>query len=236
MNHLLKNPHVTALITVFFWSTTFIATKLLLVDFSPTAILLVRFIIGLAALSVISKFSLVHYRLWQHLYLMAAGITGVCFYFFLENIALSYTSTSNVAVIVSISPLFIGLASAFVYQTKLKVTFFIGFLLSFIGIFLISFAGDLSFHPLGDFLAVAAALMWMIYSLLIKKNRQLGVLSNRYDESNLSLWDSLYFATVCIDQEFATIRKIASNRQLVLPNVSWLRCFRVVLCPLELYR
>jgi drug/metabolite transporter (DMT)-like permease len=169
MNHLLKNPHVTALITVCFWSTTFIATKLLLVDFSPTAILLVRFIIGLAALSVISKFSLVHYRLWQHLYLMAAGITGVCFYFFLENIALSYTSTSNVAVIVSISPLFIGLASAFVYQTKLKVTFFIGFLLSFIGIFLISFAGDLSFHPLGDFLAVAAALMWMIYSLLIKK-------------------------------------------------------------------
>ena len=39
MNHLFKNPHVTALITVFFWSTTFIATKLLLIDFSPTAIL-----------------------------------------------------------------------------------------------------------------------------------------------------------------------------------------------------
>lgn len=33
MNHLFKNPHVTALITVFFWSTTFIATKLLLIDF-----------------------------------------------------------------------------------------------------------------------------------------------------------------------------------------------------------
>ena len=43
MNHLFKNPHVTALITVFFWSTTFIATKLLLIDFSPTAILFLRY-------------------------------------------------------------------------------------------------------------------------------------------------------------------------------------------------
>lgn len=127
MNHLFKNPHVTALITVFFWSTTFIATKLLLIDFSPTAILFLRFIIGLVALSVLSKFSRIHYHFRQHLYLMAAGISGVCFYFFLENIALSYTSTSNVAVIVSISPLFIGLASALIYRTKLKGTFFIGF-------------------------------------------------------------------------------------------------------------
>ena len=158
MNHLFKNPHVTALITVFFWSTTFIATKLLLIDFSPTAILFLRFIIGLVALSVLSKFSRIHYHFRQHLYLMAAGISGVCFYFFLENIALSYTSTSNVAVIVSISPLFIGLASALIYRTKLKGTFFIGFLLSFCGIFLISFAGNLSFHPFGDFLAIAAAL------------------------------------------------------------------------------
>ena len=98
MNHLFKNPHVTALITVFFWSTTFIATKLLLIDFSPTAILFLRFIIGLVVLSVLSKFSRIHYHFRQHLYLMAAGISGVCFYFFLENIALSYTSTSNVAV------------------------------------------------------------------------------------------------------------------------------------------
>ncbi|WP_374848574.1 DMT family transporter [Enterococcus gallinarum] len=169
MNHLFKNPHVTALITVFFWSTTFIATKLLLIDFSPTAILFLRFIIGLVALSVLSKFSRIHYHFRQHLYLMAAGISGVCFYFFLENIALSYTSTSNVAVIVSISPLFIGLASALIYRTKLKGTFFIGFLLSFCGIFLISFAGNLSFNPFGDFLAIAAALMWMVYSLLVKK-------------------------------------------------------------------
>lgn len=79
MNHLFKNPHVTALITVFFWSTTFIATKLLLIDFSPTAILFLRFIIGLVALSVLSKFSRIHYHFRQHLYLMAAGISGVCF-------------------------------------------------------------------------------------------------------------------------------------------------------------
>ena len=42
--------HLLALFTIICWGTTFISTKILLVDFSPIEILSTRFIIGLSIL------------------------------------------------------------------------------------------------------------------------------------------------------------------------------------------
>lgn len=49
--------------------------------------------------------------------------------------------------------------------------FFIGFVVAVIGIFLISFNGssNLQLNPLGDILAVLAAVVWAAYSILTKK-------------------------------------------------------------------
>ena len=38
--------HLAALLTIFIWGTTFISTKLLLVDFQPVEILFFRFVLG----------------------------------------------------------------------------------------------------------------------------------------------------------------------------------------------
>ena len=40
--------HISALFTVGVWGTTFIATKILLENFTPVEIMIVRFLIGLA--------------------------------------------------------------------------------------------------------------------------------------------------------------------------------------------
>lgn len=42
--------HLAALLTILFWGTTFISTKILLVDFQPVEILFFRFVLGLLAL------------------------------------------------------------------------------------------------------------------------------------------------------------------------------------------
>lgn len=42
--------HLAALITILVWGTTFISTKLLLVDFKPVEILFFRFVMGYVAL------------------------------------------------------------------------------------------------------------------------------------------------------------------------------------------
>lgn len=45
--------HLTALFTVIIWGTTFISTKVLLVDFQPAEILLFRFVLGFVALLLV---------------------------------------------------------------------------------------------------------------------------------------------------------------------------------------
>ena len=63
------------------------------------------------------------------------------------------------------------LAAVFIKSEKpLTPQFFIGFFLAIAGICLISFNGSaMELNPLGDMLAVLAAVVWACYSILIKK-------------------------------------------------------------------
>ncbi len=164
--------HVTALVTIVIWGTTFISTKILLAGFTPIEILFFRFLLGLLVLIVIDPKSLKIKDKKQELTFAAAGLCGICLYYLLENIALTYTMASNVGVIISAAPFFTAVLSHVFLKTeeKLKVQFFIGFAVAMTGICLISFNGrKLELNPMGDILAVAAAFVWAIYSLLTRK-------------------------------------------------------------------
>lgn len=91
--------HLAAFLTILCWGTTFVSTKVLLQGFSPVQILLIRFCIGFAALYLLSANSVHQITRRQNLYLIAAGFLGICLYYLLENIALTYTQASNVGVI-----------------------------------------------------------------------------------------------------------------------------------------
>lgn len=160
--------HILAVITVLIWGTTFISTKTLLKDFSPVEILFFRFLIGLILLTAAYPKFLKFGSRKQEVTFALAGLTGICLYYLMENIALTYTSASNVGVIVATAPFFTALLSGEIKRGN--VFFFIGFGLSMLGISLISFtsAGP-NFNPIGDFLALSAAFMWACYSVLLKK-------------------------------------------------------------------
>lgn len=172
----MKNPqatgHLSALVTILIWGTTFISTKVLLVAFQPVEILFIRFVLGLIALIVVCPHRLRGTTPRQELTFAAAGLCGVCLYYLLENIALTYTLASNVGVILSVAPFFTAILSHVVFQgtEKLRPSFFGGFVLAMAGIALISFNGSaLSLNPMGDLLALLAALVWACYSILTKK-------------------------------------------------------------------
>lgn len=172
----MKNPqatgHLSALVTILIWGTTFISTKVLLVAFQPVEILFIRFVLGLIALILVCPHRLKGTTPRQELTFAAAGLCGVCLYYLLENIALTYTLASNVGVILSVAPFFTAILSHVVFQgtEKLRPSFFGGFLLAMAGIALISFNGSaLSLNPMGDLLALLAALVWACYSILTKK-------------------------------------------------------------------
>ncbi|MEA4972291.1 MAG: DMT family transporter [Candidatus Metalachnospira sp.] len=164
--------HIFAIITIIIWGMTFISTKILLKSFTPIEILFLRFVIGFIALSLVCPHRLIIKDSKHELYFAAAGLCGVTLYYLLENMALTYTLASNVGVIISIAPFFTAIfAKVFLNGEKLKVQFFVGFIIALAGIYFISFNGQnvLKLNPLGDVLAALAAVVWAAYSVLAKK-------------------------------------------------------------------
>ena len=169
--------HLAALLTIFIWGTTFISTKILLTDFKPIEILFFRFLIGLFILILIYPKRLRKTTKKQELTFALTGLCGVTLYYLLENIALTYSMASNIGVIISIAPFFTAILSHFILKEEtLNQNFIIGFMAAMGGIMLISFNGSSNFklNPLGDILALLAALGWAVYSILTKRISDYG--------------------------------------------------------------
>ncbi len=160
--------HLLAFITVFIWGTTFISTKILLLSFDPVEILFIRFLMGLLALTLVCPHRLRLTDRKQEFTFVLAGLTGVCLYYLMENIALTYTTASNVGVIISAAPFFTALLNW--RNERPKANFFIGFAVSMAGICFISFnSAKTQLNPLGDLLTLSAAFVWACYSTLTRK-------------------------------------------------------------------
>ncbi len=164
--------HLLAILTVSVWGTTFVATKVLLRSFTPVEILFFRFTIGYLALWIAAPRFLRSSGRREELTFAAAGLSGVTLYFLLENIALTHSLASNVGVILAVSPLFTTVLARFFGGTeRLNATFVAGFAAAMGGIALIAFGGNaaIATNPVGDVLALLAALTWAVYSNLMKK-------------------------------------------------------------------
>lgn len=170
MNEAVKG-HLLAIFTAICWGTTFISTKILLVDFSPLEILVTRFVIGLTVLYMIRPHVLKLRHEEHRLYLVVAALSGITLYYLMENIALTYTYASNVGIITATAPFFAAILARFTLKNShLSGPFFIGFIVSMIGVVLISTeGGGLNFNPKGDMLALGAAVLSAVYIVVLKK-------------------------------------------------------------------
>lgn len=111
-------------------------------------------------------------RLRDELLLAAAGLTGGSLYFLTENIALEYAPASNVSLIVCTAPVWTVLLLSLVYRSeRMTRRQTAGCALAFVGVVLVVLNGRFVLHlsPRGDLLALSAALLWMLYSLVIKR-------------------------------------------------------------------
>lgn len=162
--------------SILMWGITFISTKILLNDFSPIEILFTRFLLGLILLMIIYPKNNKIYSKKEELLFALTGLSGVTLYYLFENIALNYSLASNVGILVAIGPLFTGIFAAIFLKEKLKPNFFIGFIFAIIGIAIITFNGKfvLKINPIGDMFALLAAVMWGLYSVLVKIMGDLG--------------------------------------------------------------
>lgn len=162
--------HLLAFIVSAVWGCTFVSSAVLLRSFSPIEIIFFRFLLAYAALWLIrpKRMRLGPFR--QELLYAVAGLTGITLYFICENNALIYTSSANVGVIIATAPMLTALLSGGANRKERQgPMFYMGFLVSIVGIALINFNGAviLDLNPLGDLLTLLAAFSWALYSLAV---------------------------------------------------------------------
>ena len=172
--------HFVAFLTVAVWGSTFVFTKMLLLNgLSPAQIFTLRFIIayvlllGFELLPPRVSFRLFS-RSWRdELLMVALGLTGGSLYFLCENAAMLYTTATNTSLFVCSCPLFAMLLFALLYRqserfSKIQVA---GSLMACLGMAVVVLNGHFVLHlsPLGDLLAFGACLCWAVYSLLMKR-------------------------------------------------------------------
>lgn len=164
--------HLLAIATIFVWGTTFASTKTLLAHgLTPPEIMMERFIIAYVCILPFCHKKWFANSLWDEFRMLLLGVTGGSLYFLTENTALSYTTSSNVALIVCITPLITSLLTIILFkEVKLTRSLAIGSLVALLGEAFVVLNGNflVEINPLGDALAFSAALCWAVYSVLLR--------------------------------------------------------------------
>ena len=158
--------HFVAFLIVAVWGSTFVFTKMLLLNgLSPAQIFTLRFIVAyilLLAVSLTRHHQWLSRSLKDELLMVALGITGGSLYFLAENAAMLYTTATNTSLIVCSCPLFTMFLFVLFYRHSERITRFqaVGSLIACLGMAVVVLNGHFVLHlsPLGDMLAFAACL------------------------------------------------------------------------------
>lgn len=165
--------HVLALAVIFFWGVSFVNTRVLLdYQLMPTEIFVYRSVIAYLGLAAWSHFRLRVYCLRDELLMALLGLLGGTCYFIFENTALKLTLVTDVAILVSLNSLFTTLLAAiFLKEERFTWVKFVGSLVAFGGVAMLTFADGFVWGDglMGDLLAILAAAVWAVYSIILKR-------------------------------------------------------------------
>lgn len=224
--------HTVAFLTVAIWGTTFVATKVLMINgLSPAQIFLLRFSMAYILMLIIN-----HKRLfsnsWQdEIKMLLLGITGGSMYFLCENEAMNFTTATNTSLIVCSCPLFATLLVRLVYRSShINLIQVSGSLLAFTGMIIVVLNGRFVLHlsPVGDTLAFTACISWAIYSLLMK------AASEKYSAAFITRKVFFYGTLTAIPYYLITGHQTPSidifMRPQVIGNLIFLGCLASMIC------
>ena len=160
------------MVTMIAWGTSFLSTKVLMEGggLTPVETYIYRFFLAYLILLCFT-FKKIRSESWRdELILALCGICSGSLYFITENYALKLTTTANVSLLASISPLFTTFLMALVFRQRIKPGVLMGSIIAFAGVFCIIFShGEtMEIRPAGDLLALTAAFCWAIYSIAVK--------------------------------------------------------------------
>ncbi len=176
--------HLAAIVAVTAWGVSFINTKVLMdCGFTPVEVFLYRCLIAYLLLLCFSYKHIKSHNVRHELLFLLCGLCGGSIYFVAENTALIYTSTTNVSLITSTSPLINALLVGLMYrEERPNRGLVIGSCIAMAGVTMVVLGGAqggshsaaaeesaVGGGILGDALSLMAAVCWSIYALVLRK-------------------------------------------------------------------
>lgn len=211
-------PLLLCLLVVAIWAETFVSSKILLTaGLQPADIFFIRFIIAYGCMAMLS-----HKRMWStsvrhEMMFLLTGVFGGSLYFLTENMALKYSTASNVAILVGTTPIVTAILLAIFYkEERMNRRQVLGSVVAFVGLILVVLNGQLVLHlnPLGDVLALGASLCWGGYSLIMKN------LTSHYD-SRFITRKVFGYGLLTILPWFLFVEPLQTDPSLLLQTKVW---------------
>ena len=170
------SARVKAFCAAVIWGASFVATKAAVGEISPVTLIFLRFGIGVVVLAFavwrLRVFKMVSRRDW--LLLMLLGAIGIPIHQGLQANGLVVTAATSVAWLVALTPVFTALLAWLFLSESFGTMKTLGLIIAFLGAIIViskgSFSADLLRLPstTGDFLALASAINWAIFTVISK--------------------------------------------------------------------
>lgn len=165
--------HLCAALVVVVWGVSFVSTRVIMDNgIGPVEIYYARFLAAYLLMLIISHKRFMSLSIRDELLFAVCGICGCTVYYLAENFALEYTLATNVSLITSLPPMLTMLLAGLIYRDdRPSRGAYAGSMVALIGVALVIFNSSfvMKVNPLGDFLALAAALSFAIYTLILRK-------------------------------------------------------------------
>lgn len=217
LRHSTYRYHLAALFSVVVWGATFVSTKVLIANgLTPAEIFLLRFSMAYVCILPLARGRLRADSWRDEALLAAAGICGGSLYFLTENMALEFAPASNVSLIVCTAPVWTALVLSLVdRRERMSRRQTVGAAVAFAGMVLVVLNGRFVLHlsPRGDLLALAAAWLWVFYSMVVKR------LADRYPA--LFITRKVFFYGLLTILPLFVFRPFAATWELLARPAVW---------------
>lgn len=202
------------------WGMNFAIVKFSLADFLPLSFTIARFLSAGMFLLLLARLSgdLVPIRRGDRLPLIILGLIGITLYNVLFMYGLYFTSASNSALFISLSPLFAALIQAASGKERISGRMWTGLCLAMLGAMLVIGSNRRGFAftsvgSLGDFLSLGASVLWALYTVTAKP------LLGKYPPILVTAWAMTAGSVMLLP---LGLPELTGQNWAAIPAVSWL--------------
>ena len=186
------NYQIYAIITIFFWSSAFVFTRLALRYFSPLSLGFLRYFI--ASVSLLFFTLIVKIKIPNRAdikWFIIAGFFGFFFYMIAFNFGSAVVSASTCSLIIATAPVITTLFARIIYKEKLKIIQYVAIIIEFIGVGVLTVMNGVFSINTGLIWLILASIALSIYNLLQRK------LTGKYSAIQTSIF-SIWFGTILL--------------------------------------